>query len=83
MYIVLKNPNYESPEVVMFTTKELAIDYLQKWWQDEYNTALAKSEALLYKGDTYHENDYARISWSDGAKIEFYVVKDSRPKEFI
>lgn len=84
MYAAIKVCNYDIAEttMVMFTTKQLAIEYLEKWWQDEYNTALAKSESKLYESETYHEDEYAQINWEDGAKIEFYVVKDSRPQEW-
>lgn len=84
MYAVVKVCNYDiaETEMVMFTTMQLAIGYLEKWWQEEYNTALANSEVKLYESETYHETEYAQINWSDGAKMEFYVVKDSRPKDF-
>ena len=82
MYIALKAPNYDLPECVMFTAKALANEYMQKWWEDEYNTALAKSTSEIVQTETYHEDEYAKITWADGARIEFFVVKDSRHQDW-
>lgn len=85
MYAAIKVCNYDiaATEMVMFTTKQLAIEYMQNWWQDEYNVALRQMNGPgIAECDTYHEYEYSQIAWNDGARIEFYVVKDSRPQEW-
>ena len=81
MYIALMVKNYDiEPEAVMFTTKALATDYLKWWWDKEYTEAKAKGQDQLYPAECYCEDEYAKLEWNDHARIEFFVVKDSRPE---
>lgn len=83
MYIALMVKNYDTePVAVMFTTNKLAHDYIEKWWKEELKTAMDKCNEFLVINDCYYEKDHAQIVWLDKARIDFYVVKDSRPQEW-
>ena len=67
--------------VCLFDYYVKATEYLQDLWEDDYNTELAESVIGINEAHTYHEEDYAKITWRDGDTMEYYVTDVSKPIE--
>ena len=57
---------------------EKAKEYLQKMWEDYYNTEIAEG-SWLDESRCYHEDEYAVVTWVDGCRTEFILTFTSKP----
>lgn len=70
--IMVQSFDSETP-CYYFDTEKAAQDYMQTMWEDYYNTELAEGSDLD-EALCYHEDDYAKVTFSDGDKVEFIVT---------
>lgn len=50
--------------------------YLHWLWEEYYNTEIAEGSELD-NTMCYHEDEYAKVTWRDGEKTEFYLTYTS------
>ena len=65
--------------VYLFDTYDKAKEYLHDLWQYSYNDELANSYFPIYEEETYHEDDFAKITWDDGSFMEYILTATSEP----
>ena len=65
--------------VYLFDNYDKAKEYLHDFWQDGYNAELAESTIGVDEEKTYHEDDYAIITWNDGDYMEYILTFVSEP----
>ena len=74
-YVVVKTHNFDAEsEVAKFTDFRKATAYLHWIWETYYNEEIA-AESHIDENNTYHESDYARVQWDDGAYTEFKLIE--------
>lgn len=56
-----------------------AKEYLHDLWQDNYNEELAANITPIDEIETYHEDDYAQITWIDGDFMQYVLTSVSEP----
>lgn len=79
-YVVVVYYSFDpATEVYPFEDYKTACDYLKKMWQHCYNAELAEDEEEVDAENTYHEEDYAKISWKDNTNRIWQVVEISEP----
>lgn len=76
--VVRTSFDLETP-VYLFDDYEKAKEYLHDLWQKDYNTELAESIRGIDEFATYHEEDYAKITWNDGDDMEYILTDISEP----
>ena len=76
--VVRTSFDLEAP-VYLFDDYEKAKEYLHDLWQKDYNTELAESIRGIDEFATYHEEDYAKITWNDGDEMEYILTDISEP----
>lgn len=83
-YCVIKVHSFDRDiDTVLFINYEEAVDYLEKSWQDYYNTELAEGSDLV-EDMTFHEEDYARVTWEGNREYtEFILSAISEPWKFV
>ena len=80
-YVFVKTNNFdETRECTGFATLEEAQAYLHWYWEDYVNDEYANGSELAH-GDTYHENNYAKVTWTDGCVTEFRVIQMTKKRE--
>ena len=65
--------------VYLLDDYEKAKEYLRDLWQHDYNVELAESIRGIDEFATYHEEDYAKITWNDGDEMEYILTDVSKP----
>ena len=80
MFVVTKTHNFD-PEVeaTVFESLDKAVVYLQWLWEDYYNEEIA-NESDLVESECYHEEDYAKIEWTDGCQTWFHLIETVPPR---
>ena len=80
-YVVVKTHNFDpETECVAFDNYRKATAYLHWLWEDYCNEEYANG-SNINEGETYHEEDYAKITWADGCITEFMLADITRPRE--
>ena len=84
MYVVVRITTY-SPErsALIFSSLEAASEYLQRDWEDKYNSWLSNghyegwmiNSVEIDEDYTYHEDDYAVLSDRYGDRIEWFLIE--------
>lgn len=64
----------------VFGDYEKAKAYLNWIWEDWCNDMIADGYELIFE-DTYHEDEYAKLSLEDGSYAEFTLIEISEPSE--
>lgn len=62
----------------IFDDYEKAKAYLNWKWEDNYNEEIAAGSDFVPE-ECYHEDEYAKISMTDGCFTEFILTKVSEP----
>lgn len=75
--VVCHNFDADTP-VYLFDTYEKAVEYLQDFWQEYYNEEIA-NESEIDESLTFHEDEYAQVTWMDGCYTEFILTATSEP----
>lgn len=79
MFVVTKTHNFDpETEATVFESRGKAVAYLQWLWEDYYNEEIA-NESDLVESECYHEEDYAKIEWSDGCQTWFHLIETIPP----
>lgn len=73
---VVQSFEYDTPAYT-FAEYNKAKAYLHKLWQDCYNTEIAENSEKLDEQQCFHEDEYAKVTWLDGDKIEFILTYNS------
>lgn len=83
-YVVLMEHTFD-PEtrVVYFNDYNRAKAYLHWAWEDYYNTEIAENPDGISEDETYHENDYAVITYTDMEMTEFKLLETEPIDEFL
>jgi len=75
-YVVVKTYNFDlETEAAKFDDWCKAKAYLHWLWEDTYNTEIADDPSLVDESECYHGATYAKIQFSDGDAIEFFLVE--------
>lgn len=75
-YVVVKTYNFDlETEAAKFDDWCKAKAYLHWLWEDTYNTEIADDPSLVDESECYHCATYAKIQFSDGDAIEFFLVE--------
>lgn len=75
-YVVVKTYSFNSEtEAAKFDDYRKAKAYLHWLWEDTYNTEIANDPSWVDESECYHDETYARIQFSDGDAIEFFLVE--------
>lgn len=69
----------DSP-LVLFDDYDKAKAYLHWLWENAYNTEMAEG-SMLIEQKCWHEDELAKITWSDGDYMEFILTGVSEPNE--
>ena len=76
--VVTYSFNGEMP-VYLFDDYDKAKQYLHDMWQYCCNVELAESFVPIDELETYHEDDYAQIRWTDDGVQRFTLTATSEP----
>lgn len=80
MYIVTKTHNFDpETEATAFETREEAEKYLQWVWEDYVRREIAEESDLVMK-ECYHEEDFAKVQWTDGCQTWFHLFETTPPR---
>ena len=75
-YVVIETYTFDpETEAVKFDDLLKAKAYLHWLWEDTYNTEIAHDPFGVDESECYHDETYARIQFSDGDAIEFFLVE--------
>ena len=78
--VVVVHSFEEDTPLYLFTDYEKAKRYLENLWEDYYNEEIANGSDLD-EALCYHEDEYAKVTWSDGCRTEFILTYSSKPEE--
>lgn len=79
-YVVIMQHNFDAEtRVVYFQERDKAVAYLHWAWEDYYNTEIAECPDSVIEEDTYHEENYALISYKEGGITEFLLSEVDDP----
>lgn len=80
-YVVVKTHNFDpETEAAKFDDYRKATAYLQWFWEDYYNDEMGE-DSDLDEDECYHEEDYAKVQWSDGSRTEFHLIRIDTPRK--
>lgn len=75
MFVVVKIQSWDHEvKSQVFPTDETAIEALQKDWENTFNDWLDPYDDCYIPEETYHEEEYAVISFEAGTKIEWFLT---------
>lgn len=80
-YIVVMVSSFDSDTpAVLFDDYNEAKAYLHWLWEDYYNIEIALGSHLI-ETQCFHEEEYAKVTWSDNNTTEFILTFASSPDE--
>ena len=81
-YVVIMDHTFDpETKVTIFGSRPQAEAYLHWAWEDYYNTEIAENPDGISEDETYHEDDYAVITYTDGTMTEFRVLEGEEISE--
>ena len=80
-YVVVKTYSFDpETKAVKFDDYRKATAYLHWIWEQGYNEVMGEGSDINEE-ECYHEEDYAKIEWSDGGYVEFNLIEIDAPRE--
>jgi hypothetical protein len=79
MYAVIMVHTFDADTpTVLFEDYDKAKAYLHWLWKEYYNTEIAEG-SLLDKEGCFHDDEYAKVTWTDNEATEFILTYTSEP----